>query len=73
MLTIMIICVCLICLIALGILAGFICFIGVWTDSVPYVMIAIFVGFFVGHIVLDFVFSMLTEIYNLTPFFWEWN
>ena len=65
-----------ICIVALFLLAGMaflICFIGTQTESVPYVMIAILVGFFLSYIVLDFTCSILTEVYNLPPFFWEQN
>ena len=73
MMLLLIICVCFTCLIILLGLAFLICFIGTRTESVPYVMIAMLVGFFLGYIVLDFTFSMLTETYNLSPFFWEWR
>ena len=61
------------CLIILLGLAVVICFIGTQTESVPCVMIAILVGFFLSYIVLDSTFSILAEVYNLSPFFWEWN
>ncbi len=73
MLTILVIGVCFMCLIILLGFALLICFIGTQTESVPYVMIAILVGFFLSYIVLDFTFSMLIEVYDLPPFFWEWG
>ena len=71
MLTIWIIYVCFMCLTLLMGLSFLICFIGRKTESLPYTITAIFAGFFLSYIMIDFTFLMLTKMYKLPPAFWE--
>lgn len=68
-----IVCACGVALVMLLAIAGAVCFVGTQTDKMGYVMLAMFMGFFLGYIILDFTLSMLTDVLNLPPFFWEWT
>lgn len=71
MFTVSMICMCLVCLIILCGLAGLICFIGSQTENLGIVFGAMVLAFFVGHVVLSFMFTMLTEAYGLPQMPWQ--
>ena len=73
MITIIIVCLCLVGLASLIGLAGLICFVGTQTEKVQIIMGVIIVSFFIAYFVIGFTFEMVGEAYNLPMLPWEEN
>ena len=73
MLTIMTISVCFMSLLILSGLAILIYAVSQRVEKIEYILLVILASFLISYIAIDFTFGMLSEIYNLPSFSWEWN
>ena len=71
MLTFLVISGCLICVFFLVCIAGLIYFLGKQHDNIPIMLSTTLIVFFVAHIVFGWMFSILTEAYNLPAMPWH--
>lgn len=68
MITISIICISMVAILILVGMAFLICFVGTQTESIPLVMTAMLIAFFIAYVVIDTTYSIVTETYKLpTP------